>query len=227
MFEMPNAVRHTENAKLDGGAPRVGRREARRRETRAEIVAAAWDVVRENGLGGLAMRELGDRVGMKAQSLYSYFASKHEIYDAMFLEGYLAFEAEVRALEEETAGADLREVAHGAARRFFRFCTSDPARYQLLFQRPIPEFEPSEESYAVAVRVYDALVGRLTANGVTDPDAADLWTATITGFADQQLSNDPGGDRWERLLERAVDMVLREIAPDESETADRARRNPS
>jgi len=30
------------------------------------------------------MRDLGERVGMKAQSLYSYFASKNDIYDAMF-----------------------------------------------------------------------------------------------------------------------------------------------
>ncbi len=29
----------------------------------------------------------------------------------------------------------------------------------------------------------------------------------------QQISNDPDGDRWERLLDRAVEMTLRETAP--------------
>jgi hypothetical protein len=30
----------------------------------------------------------------------------------------------------------------------------------------------------------------------------------MTGLTDQQLSNDPGGDRWARLLDEAVDMFL-------------------
>ena len=54
-------------------------------------MAAAWELVREHGLAGLALRDLAERVGMKAPSLYSYFGSKLEIYDAMFHEGYLAF----------------------------------------------------------------------------------------------------------------------------------------
>ena len=204
----------------------LGRRETRRQETKAEIVAAAWELVRENGLAGLAMRELGQRVGMKAQSLYSYFASKHEIYDAMFHEGYLAFAAEIEELDADTTDTDLREVARRASHQFFRFCTSDPVRYQLLFQRPIPDFEPSEESYAVAMKVYEAMVTRVTDMGATDPAAADMWTAVLTGLTDQQISNDPGGDRWERLLDRAVDMVLREIAPNHFYTENRPEDHP-
>ena len=39
-----------------------------------------------------------------------------------------------------------------AGMRFFvEFCTEDPARYQLLFQRTIPGFEPSPESFAISV----------------------------------------------------------------------------
>ena len=53
------------------GKPNGDRRSVRRQETKAEIISAAWDLVREKGLAGLAMRDLGDRVGMKAQSIYS------------------------------------------------------------------------------------------------------------------------------------------------------------
>ena len=42
--------------------------------------------------------------------------------------------------------------------------------------------------------------------GVDDLRHLDLWTAVITGLTDQQISNDPGGDRWGRLLDEAVDM---------------------
>ena len=186
----------------------------RRQETRDEVVAAAWDLVRERGLAGLSLRDLGERVGMRAQSLYSYFASKHEIYDALFLDGYRAFAEWMDAgATLETLAADPVTGAKLVAHRFFSFCTGDPVRYQLLFQRTIPDFEPSEESYAVAIAAYEASVLRLRAIGLDDPVTMDLWTAVTTGLTSQQLSNDPGGDRWERLVDRAVHMLMVELAP--------------
>ena len=55
---------------------------------------------------------------------------------------------------------------------------------------------------------------RLAELGVTDSVGIDLWTAMLTGLTDQQISNDPGGQRWERIIDRAVDMLLRDIAPE-------------
>lgn len=191
----------------------VDRRTARREETKAEIVAAAWDLVREQGLAGLNMRDLGARVGMKAQSLYSYYDSKLEIYDAMFHEGYLAFAARIDETAADVRAADPVERARTIAHLFFDFCTSDPVRYQLLFQRTIPDFEPSRESFAVAIGAYETTVEELRELGITHPGAIDLWTAMLTGLTDQQISNDAGGERWERLIDRAVDMTLRECAP--------------
>ncbi len=43
---------------------------------------------------------------------------------------------------------------------------------------------------------------------LSDDEAVDLWTAIVTGLTDQQISNDPGGDRWTRLVDRAVDMFF-------------------
>ncbi len=202
---MSASSRTSDTAPLD-------RRALRREETKAEIVAAAWELVRESGLAGLALRDLGKRVGMKAQSLYSYFESKHDIYDTMFREGYLEFVA-VTAADSDAGDVSPHELLRRVAHRFFDFCTSDPVRYQLLFQRTIPDFVPSEESYAVALAAYQSTQDQLVALGVTDPEAVDLWTAVMTGLTDQQISNDPGGDRWERIIDRAVDMFLREIAP--------------
>jgi hypothetical protein len=99
------------------------------------------------------------------------------------------------------------------AHSFFEFCTTDSVRYQLLFQRTIPGFEPSPGSYAVALEALNALATAFAEVGVTDPAAVDLATAVFTGLTSQQLANDPGGDRWERLVDRAVAMLLAEIAP--------------
>jgi AcrR family transcriptional regulator len=212
----------------DTAPARPDRRAARREETKGEIVAAAWNIVREQGLAGLAMRDLGERVGMRAQSIYSYFASKHEIYDAMFHEGYLEFVAAISDISDPADdGAEAtnahRSSAHRASHRFFAFCTSDPVRYQLLFQRTIPDFVPSPESYAVALEAYDVMTTHLRSFGITDPEAVDLWSAMLTGLTSQQISNDPGGDRWERTIDRAVDMLLRELAPSSSEPTTRRK----
>ena len=193
------------------GKTNSDRRTERRQETQREIVQASWDVVREHGLAGLSMRDLGDRVGMRAQSIYSYFASKNEIYDAMFLEGYQAFAVTMaNAADEAGRSTDPIGVARATVRAFIEFCTSDPVRYQLLFQRTIPDFTPSPESYAVAVQAYEQLSERLADVGVRDQATLDLWTAVLTGLTDQQISNDPGGARWTRLVDRAVDMLIAE-----------------
>ncbi len=177
--------------------------ERRRVAVRREILAAAWELSREHGLSALSLRELAARVGMRAPSLYSYFASKEAIYDAMFAQGQRELLETLSAVPR--SGTDRRVFHHGS-RAFFDFCTADPTRYQLLFQRVVPGFEPTEESYALAVQVLELLHGQLRAVGVDDPRLADLWTAMITGLTDQQISNDPGGDRWSRLLEELVDL---------------------
>jgi hypothetical protein len=89
---------------------------------------------------------------------------------------------------------------------WFQFCTSDPTRYHLMFQRIIPDFVPSEQAYGVSVASYQRFRSHLASMGVTDDSLLDLWTAISTGLTDQQISNDPGGDRWERLLDVAVDL---------------------
>ena len=68
------------------------------------------------------MRELGERVGMRAQSLYSYFSSKNEIYDAMFAQGNRAFIASVQAtVDQYRDDGDAATAIERGMRAFFRF----------------------------------------------------------------------------------------------------------
>ena len=78
---------------------------------------------------------------------------------------------------------------------------------------PIPEFEPSPGAYAPAIRALQCTRERLARNGVTDPRHIDMWTAWTTGLVDQQISNDPGGHRWDRLIEDFVAMFLGHCQP--------------
>jgi AcrR family transcriptional regulator len=185
--------------------PTRDRRAERREATRAEILEAAQELMREHGVAGLSLRDLGQKVGMRAQSLYSYFDSKEAIYDALFAEGFRQY-LDLRRAVPSTGDprADFRAVC----RLFLDFCLEDPARYQLLFQRTIPGFTPSPESYAPSVEGLELTRQLLVDAGADDPADLDLFTALTTGLIDQQISNDPGGDRWYRLLDDALDMFF-------------------
>jgi AcrR family transcriptional regulator len=186
------------------------RRAERYAATRAEILDAAWELVRAEGLGSLAMRELGARVGMRAQSLYAYFPSKHAIFDAMFAASNRELTGQVADL---AAMPDPVERLRRLAQVFLHFCVEDPVRYQLLFQRTIPGFVPSPQAYAPAVEGLEEVHRALRACGITDPRGFDAWTAIISGLAAQQNANEPGGDRWVRLADEITDMYLAHYRP--------------
>jgi AcrR family transcriptional regulator len=147
---------------------------------------------------------------MQAPSLYSYFDSKAAIYDAMFSSGNQAFLDRIKAvaLAPEPV-VRLTQMADA----FIAFSLEDPVRHQLLFQRTIPGFEPSSASYAGAVEVLDITRELLAGIGITSPEALDTWTALVTGLVDQQVSNDPGGDRWTRLVPEVAEMFWNHHRP--------------
>jgi AcrR family transcriptional regulator len=185
--------------------PKRDRVAERREATRAEILQAAWELAQEEGLVGFTLRDLAERVGMRAPSLYTHFESKHAIYDAMFGQAWSDFE-QVALAELPTLPNAPRAALRQAARMFFDFAVAVPARHQLMNQRTIPGFEPSPESYAPAVRVLELGNQLLRDLGLNDPSDSDIWTAMIDGMINQQLANDPGGTRWSTLLDRAIDI---------------------
>lgn len=186
-------------------------RQAERREaTRREILAAAWEVASLHGIGGVTLKEVAVRVGMKPPSLYSHFESKSAIYDAMFAQGWSDYGQRAAA----TAAAlpeDPRPALLLIGESFFDYATQSPARYQLMSARVIPGFEPTTAAYAPAVDVIRRFEGVLSGLGVTDPVAVDLYTALISGLISQQMANDPGGSRWRRLLPRVIEMYADEM----------------
>ncbi len=192
------------------GQPTRDRQAERQEATRLEILAAAWEIARDKGLAELTLRDVAFRIGMRAPSLYSYFGSKNAIYDAMFAQAWTEFHELVLATESRCP-----PTLHGAlrfyARTFFDFSVTDLARHQLMNQRTIPGFQPSTESYAPAVAVLQGLHDRFAMHGVESQQDIDLYVALVGGLADAQLANDPGGDRWSRLLDRAVDMYVESL----------------
>lgn len=182
---------------------------ARRRETKiATIVEAAWKLASEEGVAGLSLHGLARQVGMRQPSLYEYFDSKNALYDAMFADGNRQL---LDRLETTIFPRDRRAALKKYLSTFIAFALEEPARCELLFQRHLPGFAPSPESYALAEQVLERLAKLAHKAGVTDHGDFDCLVAITAGLLEAQLSNDPNGNRWTRHLNHLVDLLVDDI----------------
>jgi AcrR family transcriptional regulator len=189
-------------------SPAPNRRQERREVKLSNILAEAWSLAQRDGLAAISLRDLADAVGLRQPSLYVYFASKLDLYDAMFADGY-------RQLLEFVASRRYPAEPRAALAKFVgdlvQFSSDDVVRHQLLFQRTIPGFEPSQDSFALALEFYARGSERLAAAGVHDQADIDVFTALVSGLGHQQIANDPGGKRWVRQAGRIVEMFLTDV----------------
>lgn len=184
-------------------------REARAEATRDTVLEVAWELSRRQGLTGWSLRQLATEVGFKAPTLYAYFDSKHAIFDAMFAQAWTDL-SELAATWPVDADRPRSSLRTGA-RSWFAFSTAELVRFQLMNQRVINGFEPSPDAYAASMTSYQNFAAQFAAVGITEPAHLDLWTAICSGLASQQLANDPGGSRWECLVDEAVDLFCNHI----------------
>lgn len=192
------------------GVPKRDRQAERREATRQEILATSWEIAHESGLVSVTLREIAARIGMQPPSLYSHFASKNAIYDAMFGQAWRDFHA---VMEKEAASfpADPRGRLLALASTYFDFAVSDLERHQLMDMPMLRDFIPSEEAYRPAVECYEIMRSVLAEIGIRRQADLDMYTALIGGLVNQQLANDPRGDRWRVLLPRVLTMFADDL----------------
>ena len=180
--------------------------ERRPQQAEEEILQAAWRVAEREGVAGLSLRELAGEAEARSAPPYTYFESKAAIYDAMFAQGCRELEAAEAKLEVDPD--DPVGTLERSFELFVDFCCASMARFQLMFTRAVPGWEPSPEASAVSVATYERSVEELAPLGIDDPRHLDLMTALLCGLASQQLANEPGGDRWRRLSREAAEMYV-------------------
>jgi AcrR family transcriptional regulator len=92
-----------------------------------EIVAAAREILDDEGLDALTMRRIADRLGIRAPSLYKHFPDKQALEAAIISQ---AFAEQAEAFEQAVEGSPdpLGDIA-AAYRRFAR---AHPHLYRLM-----------------------------------------------------------------------------------------------
>lgn len=183
--------------------------------TRQEILATARQLMREEGVGALTLGAVARRMKMRTPSLYYYFPNKMALYDALFRDGMELFGG---WMEEGDAGGEPLDLER-RMERFFAFGLANPELYQLLFERPVPSFVPSEESMAVSyrnlARLGEVLEISFDRAGIQPPlpaeQARDILIALAHGVISLHLANEPqlplGEGRWGSLVPAVVALL--------------------
>ena len=131
--------------------PNRDRRAERHEAIRREILDAAWDAAHETSIAGLTLRDIATRVGMQQPSLYSHFASKQAIYDAMFKQAWQTYLDDARSAAVGLP-AEPRPRLTAMAEHYFDFAVSDLPRHQLMDVNVVPNFQTPQANGSAASR---------------------------------------------------------------------------
>ena len=113
-----------------------------RRRHREALLAAAHDLLATEGPGALTVRRIAAAAGVSTMNVYSRFGGKDGVLDELFVDGFRRLTATMEASpSSDDPIADLRAVRRRATAQFAR---ENPTYYSLMFDRVVPDFEPSD-----------------------------------------------------------------------------------
>ena len=138
---------------------------------------AARTILEEQGVDGLVMRAVAQKLGIRAPSLYKHLPDKEALEAAILSDGFAEL-AEVF----EAAGAGVDEPFAALAVAYRDWAKAHPHLYRLMFDRPLQRdrLTPGAEERAAAAVVQ-------AAGG--DPDVARAAFAFAHGMMSLELNN--------------------------------------
>jgi AcrR family transcriptional regulator len=112
-----------------------------------EIVTEAHALLESEGADALSMRNLADRLGIRAPSIYKHFPNKEALEAAMISDG---FEQQAQLFEDALAGSDKPLLAMTEAYR--TYAKAHPHLYRLINDRSLNRklLRPGVEGRAAA-----------------------------------------------------------------------------
>jgi AcrR family transcriptional regulator len=149
-----------------------------------EIVAAARELLEEEGADALSMRRLAERLGIRAPSIYKHLPDKQALEAALISDG---FEDAAARFEEAVRGPGEPLPALGTAYR--SFARDHPHLYRLMTERPL-------QRERLTPGVEERAAGPLVAAVGGDEDLARAVWAFAHGMAVLELNGrfPPGAD---------------------------------
>lgn len=198
---------------------------------RDRFIVAGLRVLHESGAAELTLRRVAQRAGSSTMGIYSCFGGRAGMLEAIYRRGFELLEDAItaplaRSANQDSAGADPHQAIIAIATAYRRFALGNPALYALMFERPLPGFDPSPQLRTWALNLtFTPLVeqvARAQAGGLLagdDPVRPSylLWT-TVHGITSIELTHAvrsplPGWfvdspEAGEKVLLEAVHAVL-------------------
>ena len=162
------------------------RQDRERQAVTASILSAARDLFVAEGYQSVSIRKIAERIEYSPAAIYSYFASKDDIFLTLAEEGFHRLDAKVRGAM--TTGDPLENV-RGCWWAFYEFSQAEPAYFELMFvDRSVPritqEWEGFEFLQGMLGNAVDAIQKAIDAGAfptTLSPNVAMhmLWAALI------------------------------------------------
>ncbi|MDX1375809.1 MAG: TetR/AcrR family transcriptional regulator, partial [Burkholderiales bacterium] len=139
-------------------------------DLRAEILRAAAQVLEEQGIGAISLREAARRAGVSHNAPYRHFADRDALLAALAADGF----ARLGEALESSTGARARGEA------YVRFALEQPQRFRLMFggllrlDAHAGLRAAAAQTYAGLVRAFEPIAGR---DGAPTAAAA-AWSLT-------------------------------------------------
>jgi AcrR family transcriptional regulator len=106
------------------------RQDRERQAVTASILDAARDLFIAEGYQSVSIRKIAERIEYSPAAIYSYYASKDDIFLALAAEGFHRLDEKVRAAMHS---GDPLENVRGCWWAFYQFSQEQPAFFQLMF----------------------------------------------------------------------------------------------
>ncbi len=188
-------------------------------DLRHALVEAALDVIAEEGVDAISLRQLARKIGVTTAAPYHHFKDKEAVLAAVAAEGFRALNDEVDRSTGDLTEPAARFRAMGAG--YIRFAVSHPSHYQAMFRPELRAPELYPELDRVANLAFDRL---LQAIGAVRPELgpeqvgalAILSWSTVHGFSmlwsGGAITFKVGLDRPEPLIDLVTDHCVRLVA---------------
>jgi AcrR family transcriptional regulator len=152
-------------------------REQVRAATRRALIDAARAILNEDGLSGLTVRSVGERVNASAKLIYTLFGGKDGLLEAVYLDAFAGLEA---MLDGGVDTLTPRERVTAMADAYRRYALAHPDRYAVMFGDAVAGFTPSEDARRRAWRTFAALRQAIRdSNDRLDDQQTDLATRVL------------------------------------------------
>jgi AcrR family transcriptional regulator len=148
--------------------------------SRERYLDAALSVLFARGVPGLTVRGVAEAAGASTISVYARFGGRAGLLDALYERTFDSLHEMLAGLPPESPDA-LADLL-GVGLEYRSFARESPARYALMFERPVPGFDPDPALRSAVLRttfsLFIARVQRVCPPGADARAAAyQLWTA--------------------------------------------------